>query len=277
MLCDLHTHSVFSDGTYTPAALIDGAIEMGLSAIALTDHNTVDGLPDFISAARGKNIEIVPGVEFSVDHNGKELHLLALFIPERHFDTVSALMESVNKRKEESNIALIDSLGRAGYPLDYEKIKRATPNGQINRAHIAAAMVQKGYIASVKEGFDTLLSKSGGHYKEPKRPTVAEMLDFISAIGAVSVLAHPFLQMDEAELVAFLRTAEKLCGMECYYSAYDEETTKRSLRIANAFGLLPSGGSDFHGSTKPDIQLGVGRGSLQVPYAWYRALKERAK
>lgn len=276
MLCDLHTHSVFSDGTYTPAALIDGAIGMGLSAIALTDHNTVDGLPDFISAARGKNIEIVPGVEFSVDHNGKELHLLALFIPERHFDTISTLMEIVNKRKEESNIALIDSLGRAGYPLDYEKIKRATPNAQINRAHIAAAMVQKGYIVSAKEGFDTLLSKSGGHYKEPQRPTVAEMLDFVGSIGAVSVLAHPFLQMDEAELVAFLHTTEKLCGMECYYSAYDEETTQRSLRIANTFGLLPSGGSDFHGSTKPDIQLGVGRGGLQVPYAWYRALKDRA-
>ena len=277
MLCDLHTHSVFSDGTYTPAALIDSAIERGLSAIALTDHNTVDGLPDFISAARGKSIDVALGAEFSVDHNEKELHLLGLFIPEKHFDTVSAFMESANLRKEESNIALIDSLGRAGYPLDYEKIKGTVPNGRINRAHIAAAMVQKGYISSVKEGFDTLLSKTAGHYKEPKRPTLDETLDFISTIGAVSVLAHPFLQLDEAELVSLLHSTEKLCGIECYYSAYDEGTTRTSLRIANEFGLLPSGGSDFHGATKPDIQLGVGKGSLQVPYAWYCALRERAR
>ncbi len=277
MFCDLHTHSVFSDGTCTPEQIVDGAIKAGLSAVALTDHNTVDGLCDLIAAARGKAIEIVPGAEFSVDYRGIELHILGLFIPPAAFGRVSELMESVNRRKAESNIALIDSLNRAGYRLDYEEIKGMTPNGKINRAHIATAMVQKGYISSVKEGFDTVLSKSAGHYKEPARLTAAEIIAFINSIGAVAVLAHPFLNLGEQALVEFLSTTEGLCGMECYYATYDEETTRTSLRIAEQFNLLCSGGSDFHGTTKPDIGLGIGTGTLRVPYACYLALRERAK
>ena len=277
MFCDLHTHSVFSDGTYTPAEIIEGAMSAGLSAIALTDHNTVDGLLDFVSAAHGKNIYIVPGAEFSVDYNGTELHILGLFIPPEHFGKVSDLMTSVNKRKEESNIMLIDSLNRAGYCLDYEKIKSSTPNGRINRAHIAAAMMQNGYISSVKEGFETVLSKTAGYYIEPTRLSAEKAIDFINSIGAVPVLAHPFLNLNEQELVCFLSTVKGLAGMECYYSDYNEETTNASVRIANEFGLICSGGSDFHGMTKPDIKLGVGKGNLKIPHEWYLELKEKAK
>ena len=277
MFCDLHTHSVFSDGTCTPAEIIDIAIKEGLSAIALTDHNTVDGLPDFISAAKGKNINIVPGVEFSVDYEGKELHILGLFILTECFDEVSSLMESVNRRKEESNVALINSLNCLGYQLDYESIKNATPNGKINRAHIAQAMVQKGYLSSIKEGFDTILSKSAGHYVEPKRLSAQEIIDFINELGAVAVLAHPFLNLKEQELIKFLSHINGLCGMECYYSTYDVETTNASIRIANEFRLVCSGGSDFHGTNKPDIRLGVGKGNLKVPYEWYLELKKNTK
>ena len=149
-ICDLHTHSIYSDGTCTPAEIIDEAIKIGLSAVALTDHNTVDGLSDFIEAACDKDIEIVPGVEFSVDYEGTELHILGLFIDPVYFEKVSALMTDVNRRKEESNIALVDSLSRAGYPLDHEAIKSKTPNGMINRSHIADAMVEKGYVSSKK-------------------------------------------------------------------------------------------------------------------------------
>ena len=272
--CDLHTHSVYSDGTYAPSEIIDEAIRIGLSAVALTDHNTVDGLPDFISAARGKNIEIVPGAEFSADYNGTELHILGLFIFPEHFDKVSKLMTNVNKRKEESNIALVESLNRAGFVLDYEAIKRSTPNGKINRAHIAAAMMDKGYISSIKEGFDTILSKSAGYYKEPKRLTAQEIIDFINSIGAVSVLAHPFLNLNEKQLVEFLSTTKGLDGMECYYSEYDEDIVKKSIRIANEFGLVCSGGSDFHGITKPDIKLGAGKGNLKIHSNIYLTLKQ---
>ena len=121
--CDLHTHSVFSDGTCTPEEILREAAGLGLAAVALCDHNTADGLPDFLSAAAGQAVEAVAGAEFSVDLEGTELHLLALYLPERAFPQVSELMLAVNRRKEESNIALVESLNRAGYRIDYGAIK----------------------------------------------------------------------------------------------------------------------------------------------------------
>ena len=279
MICDLHTHSIFSDGTYTPAEIIEEAIHTGLSAVALTDHNSVDGLPEFVTAAVNKQIDIVLGSEFSVDYNGTELHMLGLFIKPEYFPQVSGLMNDVMHRKEQSNIDLIESLSRAGIHLDYNEIKSSTPNGKINRAHIATAMVQKGIVASVSEAFETHLSKSAGHYVEPKRLTVWEILEFIRSIGAVSVLAHPFLNLEEKELMSFLPQAKEkgLVGMECYYSLYDKYVTETSLKIADSLGLLKSGGSDFHGSRKPDINLGTGKGNLEIPYEWYLKLKECAE
>ncbi|MBP3369483.1 MAG: PHP domain-containing protein [Clostridia bacterium] len=279
MICDLHTHSVFSDGTCTPTEIIEGAISTGLSAIALTDHNTVDGLPDFIAAATDKKIDIVLGTEFSVDYSGTELHMLSLFIKPEYFAQITEMMNEAMERKEQSNIQLIYALRGAGIHIDYDEIKRSTPNGKLNRAHIASAMMQRGYVGSVAEAFSTYLSKTSGYYNEPKRLTVWEILDFISSIGAVSVLAHPFLNLPKNELLRFLPEAKKsgLIGMECYYSLYDEKTTAMSFDIANGFGLLYSGGSDFHGTRKPDIRLAVGKGNLKIPYEWYLELRARAK
>lgn len=279
MICDLHIHSIYSDGTSTPCEIIEKSIELGVSAIALTDHNTVDGLPFFAEAALGKNIDIVLGTEFSVDYNGKELHLLGLFIKPEHFNKISALMSEVMALKERSNIDLVNALVAAGFDLDYNEIKRNTPNGKTNRAHIATAMMNKGYVSSVNEAFKTYLSKDGIYYKEPKRIDVFEMIDFIKTIGAVSVLAHPFLNLSEDELSSFLPIAKQrgLDGMECYYSLYDDETITASLWLADKFGLLPSGGSDFHGSRKPDIELGIGKGNLKIPYEWYLELKKKSK
>ena len=276
--CDLHTHCVYSDGTYTPKQLIDSAIAAGLSAIALSDHNTVDGLPEFLAAAQSANIKAIAGAEFSVDYNGKELHLLGLFIPKNRFSQVSNLMEDVIERKRQSNIDLIDALNRAGYAIDYDTIQDATPNKKFNRAHIAAELTRKGYTSSIKEAFKKLLAPSAGYYKEPERLSVWEMLDFIREIGAVPVLAHPFLNLSEEALLDFLPQAKArgLVGMECLYSLYDNETTQRSFALADKFGLKYSGGSDFHGSNKPDIAIGTGKGNLCIPYAWADALEDQA-
>lgn len=274
--CDLHTHSVYSDGTYTPSEIVEEAAAKGLLAVALTDHNTVDGLPEFMSACPGQSIEKVPGAEFSVDLSGRELHLLGLFIGEEYYSQVDDLMATVNRRKEESNIALVASLNRAGIVLDYDEIKSATPTGKINRAHIGAALTEKGYTKSITHAFETILSPAAGHYKEPLRLTLWETIDFIRSIHAVPVLAHPFLNLTEGELIELLPRARKqgLLGMECIYSTYDGETTERSLRIAEEFGILPSGGSDFHGAHKPDILLGSGQGNLRVPFELYERLRE---
>lgn len=273
--CDLHTHSIYSDGTYTPKELIDSAIEIGLSAVALCDHNTADGLPDFLAAANNKNIKAIAGAEFSVDYNGTELHLLGLYIQENQFDKVTDLMNDVNDRKKQSNIDLIASLNKAGYEIDYNSIKNSTPNGKFNRAHVAAELTKKGYTDSIKQAFDTLLSPAWGHYKEPERLCFFEMIDFIKSIGAVPVLAHPFLNLTKAELEILLPSAKKqgLVGMECYYSLYNATTTKEAIDLAEKFQLKYSGGSDFHGENKPDIKLGVGRGNLKIPYDWSVGLK----
>ena len=277
--CDLHTHSVFSDGTYTPTALIDSAVALGLSAIALTDHNTVDGLPEFLCAAKGKDILAIAGAEFSVDYNGTELHLLGLCIPQDQFDRVSQLMDLFIQRKRQSNIDLIHALNEAGYHIDFETIEKSTPNGKFNRAHIAAELTRKGYTPSIQAAFRTLLAPNGGYYKEPQRLTFWEMLEFLTQIGAVPVLSHPFLNLNETELEILLPQAKEkgLQGMECYYSLNDTATTAKSLALADKYGLKYSGGSDFHGANKPDIALGIGKGDLQVPAQWALSLNRAAQ
>lgn len=269
-LCDLHTHSVFSDGTYTPTELVNSALSLGLSAIALTDHNTVDGLPEFVAAARGKDILAIPGAEFSVDYNGKELHLLGLNIPESQFARVTALMDAFIQRKRQSNIDLAKALNAAGYAIDYEAIQNATPNGKCNRAHIAAELTRLGYTESNQEAFRRLLHPSAGFYKEPVRTSLWEMLDFLQDLGATPVLAHPFLNVREEELEFLLPQAKErgLVGMECLYSTNDEQTTAKSFALADKYGIKYSGGSDFHGGNKPDIALGIGKGNLQIPAQW---------
>lgn len=274
-LCDLHTHSTCSDGSYTPTAIIEEALSRRLSAVALCDHNTVDGLPEFLRAGEGKPIEAVAGAEFSVDYEGKELHLLGLFLPTEAFAQIAAIMAQVNAKKEQSNLALVASLGHSGYHVDYAAIKAASPKGTVNRVHIAKELVRQGYLPSVDHAMNTLLSEKAGHYVPPQRLTVWEMLDTLCAVHAAPVLAHPLLNLSETQLNAFLPRAKAhgLIGMECAYSEYDTDKTATSLVMAKAYGILPSGGSDFHGENKPHIGLGIGTGRLQVPYDWALAIK----
>ena len=276
MFCDLHTHSNFSDGTYSPSQLIEGAKTLGLKAVALTDHNTVAGLPDFVAAGQGSGVEAVPGCEFSADYNGIELHILGLFIEPCHYQTVTDLLEDAQREKEKSNIELVAALNEAGYDLDYDAIC-ATCHGRINRAHIAVAMVEKGYFADTQACFRGPLSEKRGFYRPPKRIDAYDCIRFIKSLGAVAVLAHPFLSVDEATLREFLPQALEagLDGMEVAYSKYSLETTARAVAVADAFGLRYSGGSDFHGGNKPDIRLGTGRGDLRIPLSWLEELKNK--
>ena len=278
-VCDLHAHSNCSDGTLTPAALASAAKEAGLSAIALTDHNTVAGLEEFIKAAHEADIEAVPGVEISTEYEGVELHILGLYIPENTFCKVEEYVAQYNLRKEKSNRALIARLCEAGYLLDYEEIAGATPDGHINRAHIAKALLDKGYVGSVKEAFSSLLKEGKGFYVPPERIGALDAVAFLKSVGAVPVWAHPFLQMDEDDARKFLAEAVPvgLAGMETRYSLYDTETEAAADRLIKEFNVLPSGGSDFHGEVKPDIKLGVGKGNLQIPMTFARELHRRTE
>ncbi len=275
MICDLHTHSNFSDGTYTPIELVKEAECKNISALALCDHNTTKGLKEFKSASKNSKVKIVCGVEFSTAYREKELHILGLFIDEKYFDYLENILEKYADLKEQSNINLVKNLNNKGYDISYQEIKSKSPSGKINRANIASMLVEKGYVKSINEAFKTLLHKNFGLYVPPKKISSFEVIKLLDKIRAISVLAHPFLNLNEKELREFLPLAVKsgLNSMETFYSKYDKETTLKAVKIAEEFNLLQSGGSDFHGKNKPDIKLGIGKGNLKIPYSVYEKLE----
>ena len=276
-MVDLHTHSHCSDGSLSPTQLLRAAENAGVTAIALTDHNTVAGLPELMAAARESAVEAIAGTEFSVDYRGKELHIVALFLPEESWPAVTQRLAQLHRDKEESNRALVAALQKGGYAITYEAVRAIAGGGWINRAHVAQVLTQKGYTASVKAAFATLLSRHGGYYVPPRLPDALETIAFIKGQGAVAVLAHPLLSLEEAQLRQFLPQAKAagLDAMETMYPRFDEAATQALREMAEEHDLLESGGSDFHGAAKPEIRIGVGKGNLQVPDAVLEQLREK--
>lgn len=269
-ICDLHAHTHFSDGSLSPTELVELARETGLSAVALTDHNTVGGVPELLAAARGTGVRAIPGIEFSTDWLGVELHVIALGFSDSAHSKINELVNEVREEKRRTMEKLITDLRGSGYNIDRHVIYDGV-EGIINRAHVATELVRCGYASSRSDAFSRILYSGGPFYKEPKYIGTAECIDFINSLGAVSVLAHPFLNIEEGEVRELLSSVSgKLCAMEALYSEYDTETTRRSLALCREFGLLPSGGSDFHGKNKPDIALGTGRGNLMIPLSFAR-------
>lgn len=276
MNCDLHTHSIYSDGTFTPAEIIAEAKRLGLDAVALTDHNTIAGLPEFMEEARRQGVTAVGGVELSTDFEGKEFHLLGLFIAPEYYKDVENLAKEYHVLKEISNIETVERLNDAGYDIHYSEIRKQNPTGNINRAHMAAELMKKGYVKSINEAFNTMLSDTAGFYIPLPRLSLTEAVGFLRRINAVPVIAHPLNDTDEKSLREMLPELidAGLMGIEVMHSMYSEATQNTAVRIAEDFSLLLSGGSDFHGKTKPDILLATGRGTLSIPEEIYYKLYE---
>ena len=272
-MVDLHTHSHCSDGSLSPAQLLRAAEKAGVTAVALTDHNTVAGLPEFMAAAG--TLEAVPGVEFSADYQGKELHILALFLPRESWAAVDTRLAQLHRDKEASNRNLVAALCAGGYAITYEEVLAIAGGGWINRAHVAQVLTRKGYTGSVREAFRTLLRRHGGFYVPPKLPDALETIAFIKKQGALAVLAHPLLSLEEMQLQEFLPLAKAagLDAMETMYPLFDAAATQMLKKLAKEFCLLESGGSDFHGEAKPDIRIGTGNGNLTVTDAVLEALR----
>lgn len=269
MYCDLHTHSTYSDGTFSPAQLISEAKKLGLT-VALTDHNTVSGLPAFMAEAERQGVTAVPGIELSTVYDKKELHLLGLFIAPEYYAAVEQLAKENLRLKQISNAALVEKLRTAGYRIDYDAIQRQNPNGNTNRAHIAAALMEMGYVESIREAFDTLLNEGNGFYEPLRRLQLTDGIRFLRQIHALPILAHPLKDLSESALRALLPEAINagLLGIETHHSAYSREQTRLAAQIAEEFHLLPSGGSDFHGTIKPQVHLGC----PPVPLEFYEKL-----
>lgn len=275
MYCDLHTHSHFSDGSHSPAWLISRAKELNL-AIALTDHNTVSGLPEFLAEAEKQGVRAVPGIEFSTVCHGKELHLVGLFVAPAHFSYLESVAEDFHRRKAEANREMVRRLNDAGYEIDYDVLVSRSLTGNINRAHMANALVEKGYMTTPQEAFEKLLGDDLPIYVSCERLETAEAVRILRKIKAVPILAHPLQELTAEGLRKILPELMEagLIGLETHHSSYDNATIEKALTIARDFGLLPSGGSDFHGRAKPDIRVGAGKGNLCIPVSFLDALEE---
>ena len=275
MRCDLHTHTVHSDGSFTPKELISAAKEADV-IIALTDHNTVSGLPEFLKEAERQGVSAVGGVELSTEQDGKEFHLIGLFVAPEFYSSVEQLCLDFHERRRQSNINLIERLCDAGYQLDFSEVSKMNVNGRVNRAHIAKRLVEKGYVNSIPEAFEKLLDEARGFYTPPVRISLAVGIKFLREIKAVPILAHPLKEISAERLREILPVLKEagLVAIETMHSSYSDEHIALSKEIAKEFCLLESGGSDFHGAIRPGVKLGVGRGNLNIDSEIFDALLE---
>jgi hypothetical protein len=278
--CDLHTHTTASDGSDRPEELIRLAARAGLKAIAVTDHDTIRGLDEAMGAGVDAGIEVIPGLELSANSPHGDMHLLGYYM-----DTDSAFLKDVLGRVQAArarrNPLILERLAQMGRPLSLKELEEMSGGGQIGRPHIARAMVRHGYVGSVGEAFARFLKKGAPAYAPKSILAPHEAIDAVHRAGGLAVLAHPIslacetaTQLDE---MVGRMALEGLDGMECYYSEHSRDFTRTCLAIALKYGLVATGGSDYHGSAKPQIALGRGRGELCVPYSCVEALKARLK
>lgn len=273
-MIDLHVHSTCSDGTYTPVRLVDYAREKNLSAFALTDHDTVNGLEEAMGyaerlrrAGEANVPEVIPGIELSSEYQGKDVHIVGLYIDYRDTRFQRYLRDFVASR-DTRNEKMCERLRQAGMDISYEKLRQTFPDSVITRAHYAKYMLEHGYVRSRAEAFERYVGDHCPYYVPREKITPAQAVSLILDAGGVPVLAHPILyHMSDSRLdtlVGELKAAG-LMGIEALYSTYQTCEERQIRTLAQKYDLLISGGSDFHGENKPGLDLGTGYGKLYVP------------
>jgi len=273
-LIDLHTHSTESDGSMSPRELVRHAGKCGLTAIALTDHDTIEGVPEAVIEGEKSSIEVIPGVEISVLFK-PEMHILGYFFGNDYLNILPVLDELKRKRNER-NPKIVNKLNEMGFDISMEEVVREAGGTIVARPHIAKVLTKKGYVGSVSEAFDRYLSSGRPAYFRKEKLTPEEGIRVITEAGGIPVLAHPVhLDMNMSQLDRLLDSlaTSGLKGIEAVYPDNTETDTGNLLRLALKHKLLPTGGSDFHGHYKPDIDIGKGRGNLRIPYAILEGLK----
>lgn len=266
MAVDLHTHTTASDGADSPTELVEAAAVLGLSAVAITDHDTTEGLQEAKEAAIRVGIELVEGVELSLEWRPGAMHMLVLLA--RDSDLLHSRLEGVRRGRVCRNLRMVERLRTQGIDITMEEVMGEGGEGTIGRPHFAALLTKKGYVADIPEAFTRYLGRGCPAYVERHRLGSAEAIELAHTVGGVAVLAHPLtLGVEGGQMSGLLRelTAQGLDGMEAYCGGYGAPTRQTLVRLARRHGLIPTGGSDYHGHFKPDIKLGVGRGDLVVP------------
>ena len=268
-MIDLHVHSTCSDGTLSPTELVDYAIEKGLSAFALTDHDCVEGLDTILSYAKSlpNAPEIIPGIELSTDENGQEVHMVGLFIDHHNPEFNQYLQEFIESRTTR-NKKMCHLLQEHGMNITYEELEAEFPGAVLTRAHYAKLLMKHGYVKSIREAFDRFLGDHCPCYVSREKITPVMAIDLIKKAGGLAILAHPILyHMSDARLDALVQKLKEagLTGIEAIYSTYSPAEERQIRKLAAKYDLLLSGGSDFHGENKPGLDLGTGYGKLYVP------------
>ncbi|MGE4298783.1 MAG: PHP domain-containing protein [Desulfovibrionaceae bacterium] len=275
MPIDLHTHSTASDGALTPTELVTLAKQRGLDALALTDHDTVDGLEEALAAGREVGIEVVPGCELSVETDQGNLHILALFLPSRP-EKLQREMDDLVRYRHDRNRIIVDKLRELNVDITYDEVRQVAGDGPVGRPHIARVLLDRGYVTSFQQAFDRYIGDNGKAYAPKRVMTAARGIPLLKEEGATVILAHPFqlgMGTEELEDLVLQLKALGLDGIEAYYTEHSPSKTRRYLALANRMGLVVSGGSDFHGPAKPNTRLGTGKGDLHVPVSVLDDLK----
>ena len=272
---DLHTHSDKSDGTCTPAELVGLAIQKGLSALALTDHDTAEGIGEAIKAAAVLRAsspeltvpEIIPGVELSTEYNGRDIHIIGLFIDWNNKEFSEKLREFADARVYR-NRKMCALLTEGGYPVPYEDLEASFPDTVLTRAHFAQYLLDHGQISNIEEAFRKLIGDDCPYFVSREKITPQDAVRFLLKFGGVPILAHPMqYKMSDPELNELVTSLceSGLAGIEVYYSSHKPADTAYLSKVAKRHGILPSGGSDYHGTRKVNLDLGTGCGHLFVP------------
>ena len=275
---DLHLHTTHSDGSLSPAEVLRLAHKAGVTALAITDHDIVSGIPEALEAGAELGIEIVPGVEISSRVGSTELHILGYCLRWQDLE-LNQRLARLRESRHSRNPQIIEQLRSLGLDVTYEEVRALAGTDSVGRPHIARLLMDKHYATSAKDAFDRYLAEGRPAYVARELPAPAEAIAWIRAAGGVAVLAHPtWAKVSGDGLNKLLTTlkAEGLGGIEVHYSTHTKRQTAEYLDLAKRLNLLMTGGSDFHGITKPDIEVGTGQGDLRVPQQLLDPLKEAA-
>ena len=258
--CDLHLHTTCSDGTLSPRELIGLAKENGLTCVAVTDHDTLAGIPEAQDEGDQIGVEVISGVEVSVKFEPGTLHILGYFVDPTSQKLTEGLLETQTARKLR-NPKIIERLKSLGIDISLEEVEQEAGGGQVGRPHFARVMLRKGYVKTAKEAFDRYLAKGAQAYVDKRTISSEQAVEMIEDSGGIAVIAHPKQMKLDSEPKRLAAEIKRLCsegmkGIEVYSSCQSKTEAARYRELAKQFGLVITGGSDFHGSTKPDIQPG---------------------
>ncbi len=275
---DLHLHTTHSDGSCTPTEVVNMAHRAAVTALAITDHDITTGIAEAIAVGQEYAIEIIPGVEISSLAGSSELHILGYFLDWQNSDLLERL-KILRDARHRRNPLIIERLQTLGIDITYDEVRALACTDSIGRPHIARVLMDKHVVASAKEAFDRFLAEGKPAYVPRELPSPTEAIHWIKAAGGLAVLAHPtWVKVTEQPLIDLVRRlkADGLDGVEVYYSTHAARQTREYLSLAQQLGLLVTGGSDFHGLTKPDIEVGIGKGALHIPTSLLPKMKEAA-